>query len=106
MVAHEEPAMTQTILPPAPHPDIDEMEGPDEPGLILGRPVEDRGFETVETGIGVAAGIAIGTAVAGPVGTVIGGLVGAGIGLAAGEVVERAAGHAAETTDATNGGSR
>ncbi len=71
-----------------------------EPGLVLGRPVEDRSFEAVETGIGLAAGAAIGTAVAGPIGAAVGGLIGAAAGLAAGEVVERAAGKAATTTDA------
>lgn len=90
--------MTQTIAPPEPPVDVDQ---PDEPGLIFGRPVEDRGFETVEAGIGIVAGLAIGTAVAGPVGTVVGGLVGAATGIVAGEAIERAAGRAAETTDAT-----
>jgi len=71
-----------------------------EPGLVLGRPVEDRSFEMVETGIGAAAGLAIGTAVAGPVGTVIGGLVGAAAGIVTGEAVERAVGRAAQTTSA------
>jgi hypothetical protein len=76
-----------------------ETEKPGEPGLILGRPVEDRSFEAVEAGIGMAAGLAIGTAVAGPIGTAVGGLVGAAAGLVAGEAVERAVGRAAETTD-------
>jgi hypothetical protein len=77
-----------------------EKKAHDEPGLILGRPLEDRSFEAVEAGIGLAAGLAIGTAVAGPIGTAVGGLVGAGLGLVAGEAVERAVGRAAETTDA------
>ena len=73
-----------------------------EPGSLnaAGRPIEDRSFEAVETGIGLAAGAAIGTAVAGPIGAAVGGLIGAAAGLAAGEVVERAAGKAATTTDA------
>ena len=77
-------------------------EAPDHPYLVLGRPVEDRSFEVVETGVGIAAGMAIGTAVAGPIGTAIGGLLGAAAGLVTGEVVERAAGRAATTTDATD----
>lgn len=71
----------------------------DEPGLIMGRPVEDRAFEAVETGLGVAVGLAIGTAVAGPIGAAVGGLAGAAAGLLAGEAIERAAGPAATTTD-------
>jgi hypothetical protein len=72
---------------------------PDEPGMILGRPVEDRSFEAVEVGVGVATGIGIGAAVAGPLGGAVGGLVGAAVGLVAGEAVERAAGPAGVTTD-------
>jgi hypothetical protein len=68
-------------------------------GIILGRPVEDRSFEIVETGLGMAAGLVIGTAVAGPIGAAVGGLAGAAAGLLAGEAVERAAGPAATTTD-------
>jgi hypothetical protein len=67
--------------------------------LVLGRPVEDRSFEAVETGMGLVAGLAIGSAVAGPVGAAVGGIIGAAAGLAAGEAVERAAGRAATTTD-------
>ena len=74
----------------------------EEPSLIMGRPVEDRGFEVVEAGVGACAGLAIGTAVAGPIGTVVGGVVGAAAGLLAGERIERAAGHAAETMDAVD----
>ncbi len=73
----------------------------EEAGLILGRPVEDRSFEMVEAGVGLAAGIAIGTAVAGPIGSAVGGLIGAAAGIVAGEAVERAAGRAATTTDAS-----
>ncbi len=73
-----------------------------EPGLIMGRPVEDRSFEAVEAGLGMAVGLAIGTAVAGPIGAAIGGLAGAGAGLLAGEAIERAAGPAATTTDCTS----
>lgn len=79
---------------------LEDAEEPEEPGLIFHRPVEDRTFEAVETGVAVAAGLAIGTAVAGPIGTAVGGLVGAAAGLIAGEAVERAAGPAARTTDA------
>lgn len=74
----------------------------DEPGLVGGRPVEDRGFEAVEAGVGLAAGIAIGSMIAGPVGAAVGGLVGAAGGIATGEVVERAMGRVATTTDATS----
>jgi hypothetical protein len=73
-----------------------------EPNLVLSRPVEDRSFEAVEAGVGLAAGIAIGTAVAGPIGTAVGGLIGAAAGIFAGEALERAAGRAATTTDATD----
>lgn len=74
----------------------------DEHDLILGRPVEDRGFEAVEAGVGFAAGLAIGTAVGGPVGAVVGSLIGLTGGIAAGEALERAVGLAATTTDATD----
>ena len=79
---------------------LEDTDEPGEPGLIFHRPLEDRSFEVVETGIAVAAGLAIGTAVAGPIGTAVGGLVGIAAGLMAGEAVERAAGPAATTTDA------
>jgi phage tail tape-measure protein len=74
----------------------------DEQDLILGRPVEDRGFEAVEAGMGFAAGLAIGTAVAGPIGAVVGSLVGLTGGIAAGEALERHIGLAATTTDAAS----
>ncbi len=74
---------------------------PDEPGLLAGRPIEDRSFEAVEAGVGLAAGIAIGSAIAGPLGAAVGGLVGIAGGIATGEVIERAAGRVATTTDAT-----
>jgi hypothetical protein len=79
-------------------PGLDE---PDEPGLIAGRPVEDRSFEAVEAGVGLAAGIAIGSAIAGPIGAAVGGIVGIAGGIATGEAVERAMGRVATTTDAT-----
>jgi hypothetical protein len=72
-----------------------------EHDLILGRPVEDRGFEAVEAGAGFAAGLAIGTALGGPIGAVVGSIVGLTGGIAAGEALERAVGLAATTTDAT-----
>lgn len=72
---------------------------PTEPGLIAGRPVEDRSFEAVEVSVGIAAGLAIGTAVAGPIGTAVGGLIGAAAGIVAGEALERAVGPAATTTN-------
>jgi hypothetical protein len=75
--------------PEEPGEQLDELED----GLVAGRPVEDRGFEAVEIGVGASLGIAIGAAVAGPIGAAAGGLVG--------EAIERAAGHAAETTDAS-----
>lgn len=76
--------------------------GRDEQDLILGRPVEDRGFEAVEASVGFAAGLAIGTAVAGPIGALVGSLVGVTGGIAAGEALERAVGLAATTTDASS----
>ena len=88
-----------THLSPTRDPWAD-LEDDGESNLILGRPVEDRTFEVMETGLGFATGMAIGTAVAGPIGTAIGGLVGAVAGLAAGEALERAAGRAATTTNA------
>jgi hypothetical protein len=75
--------------------------GSTENGLVFGRPVEDRAFEAVEAGAGLAVGVAIGAAVAGPVGATVGAVVGALGGLATGEVVERAVGLAATTTNAT-----
>ena len=71
-----------------------------EPGLVLGRPVEDRSFEIVETGVAAVVGVAIGTAVAGPVGAAVGGIIGGAVGLVSGEALERVEGRAAETTDA------
>lgn len=88
--------MSQAIVSHDPREDATDL---GEPGLISGRPAEDRSFEAVEAGVGVAAGLVIGTAVAGPIGTAIGGLVGAAAGLVAGEAIERAAGPAATTTD-------
>ena len=74
---------------------------PRDPGLVMGRPVEDRAFEAVEAGAGLAVGIAIGAAVAGPIGAAVGAAIGVVGGLTAGEFVERHAGRAATTTDAT-----
>lgn len=99
--------MPQTIVrdrvedkaPAAPLPEAPFDE--EEPGLIAGRPVEDRSFEAVEAGVGLVAGIAIGSAIAGPIGAAVGGLVGVVGGIATGEVIERAAGRVATTTDAT-----
>ncbi|HEY6056914.1 MAG TPA: hypothetical protein VIV06_02730 [Candidatus Limnocylindrales bacterium] len=76
-----------------------ELLEPGERGVVMGRPVEDRSFEAVETSVGMAVGLAIGTAVAGPLGAAVGGLAGAAAGLLAGEAIERAAGPAATTTD-------
>lgn len=78
----------------------DALDAPDEPGLVMGRPVEDRSFEVVEAGLGMVAGVAIGTALGGPVGAAAGGLVGAAAGFVAGEALERHEGRAAATTDA------
>ena len=64
------------------------------------RPIEDRGFEAVETTIGMVFGVVVGLTAGGPVGGVIGGLLGAGIAFALGEALERAQGLAALTTDA------
>ena len=102
--------MTQAAMVPEPPEAADERPVPmsdeprltsedREPGLILGRPVEDRSFEAVEAGLGMVVGMAIGTAVAGPIGAAVGGLAGAGAGFLAGEAIERAAGPAATTTD-------
>ncbi len=96
--------MTGTLVPAETTEAAAEAEGPLEEGLIAGRPVEDRGFEMVEVGVGASLGIAIGAAVAGPIGAAAGGVIGAAAGLVAGEAVERVAGHAAETTDATGQG--
>ena len=71
-----------------------------EPGLVAGRPVEDRTFEAVETTAGAVIGLAIGSAIAGPVGAAVGAAVGGAVGLAGGEAFERAEGQAARTTDA------
>jgi hypothetical protein len=96
----KERTMAETQLVRDVQADVVETGGLAEPSLIMGRPVEDRGFEVVEAGVGACAGLAIGTAVAGPIGTVVGGFVGVAAGLLAGERIERAAGHAAETMDA------
>lgn len=94
--------MSQTVAPERVeeriHAGLDE---PEEPGLIAGRPVEDRGFEAVEAGVGFAAGVAIGSAIAGPIGAAVGGLIGVAGGIATGEAIERAVGRVATTTDAT-----
>jgi hypothetical protein len=81
-----------------------EPEELDEPGLIAGRPVEDRGFEAVEACVGLAAGIAIGSVIAGPIGAAVGGIVGVAGGIVTGEAVERSVGRVATTTDATTPG--
>lgn len=102
--------MSQTSLLPEPPETADERPVPilgeperageaGEPGIVMGRPVEDRSFEAVETSLGMAVGLAIGTAVAGPIGAAVGGLAGAAAGLLVGEAIERAAGPAATTTD-------
>lgn len=87
---------------PVADPEVEPIHGsqPLEDGLVAGRPVEDRSFEVVETGLGVAAGVAIGAVVGGPPGAVIGGVIGGVAGFAAGEALERHEGLAAETTDA------
>lgn len=72
-----------------------------EDDLVFGRPVEDRGFEAVETSLGMIAGAAVGAVVAGPIGAVVGGVAGAAGGFAAGEALERRVGRPAETIDAT-----
>jgi hypothetical protein len=72
-----------------------------EDDLVFGRPVEDRGFEAVETSLGMIAGAAVGAVVAGPIGAVVGGVAGAAGGFAAGEALERRVGRPAETIDAS-----
>ncbi len=78
----------------------EELEEPLDEALVGGRPVEDRSFEAVEAGVGLAAGVAIGAAIAGPIGAAAGGVVGAAAGFLAGEALERHEGLAAKTTDA------
>ena len=72
-----------------------------EPGLVLGRPAEDRIFEVVELASGAAIGIGCGMAIAGPIGAAVGGVAGAAIGAFLAEALERAEGTAATTWDAT-----
>jgi hypothetical protein len=93
--------MTQLMVRDETRDELQPEEVELEPGLIAGRPVEDRSFEAVEASVGLFAGAAIGAAVAGPIGGVVGGLIGLTGGITAGEAVERAAGRAATTTDAT-----
>ena len=95
----KERAMTQMIVREQIPDEVRELL--EEPGLIAGRPVEDRGFEAVEAGVGLAAGIAIGSAMFGPGGAAVGGLVGVAGGIIAGEALERAVGRVATTTDAS-----
>ncbi len=100
--------MTETMRAPEPvgaSPEDAGAEVPTAPeieeGLIAGRPVEDRGFEVVEVGVGASAGLAIGAVVAGPIGAAAGAVLGAAAAVVAGEAIERRVGHAAETTDAS-----
>ena len=101
--------MTDTIAPDpvAPVAEVEEASLPAprhivrDDDLVYGRPVEDRGFEAVETSLGLVAGIAVGAVVAGPIGAVVGGVAGAAGGFAAGEALERRIGRPAETIDAT-----
>jgi hypothetical protein len=97
MDAGKEATMPQATLSDKP---TTETRTRGEPGLVLGRPVEDRSFEMVETGVGAVVGAAIGTAVAGPVGAALGGILGGAVGLVSGEALERVEGRAAETTNA------
>jgi uncharacterized membrane protein len=90
--------MTQLLVRDEPQA---ETRPEEEPGLIAGRPVEDRSFEAVEASVGLFTGAAIGAAVAGPIGGVVGGLLGLSGGIAAGEALERAEGRAATTTNAS-----
>ena len=96
--------MTPSAVQEPPSPETEATPGERdhwiERDMLLGRPLEDRGFEAVEATAAFAAGLAIGTAVAGPIGAVVGGLVGLSGGVVAGEVLERAVGRAATTTDA------
>jgi uncharacterized protein YcfJ len=73
-----------------------------EHDLAWGRPIEDRGFEAVETTGGLIAGLVVGSFVAGPIGAAVGGVAGAAGGFLAGEALERHVGRVAETTDATD----
>lgn len=98
--------MTETASAPQPldlpahEPEV--AREPIEEGLVAGRPVEDRGFEVVEIGVGASAGLAAGAVVAGPIGAAAGAVLGAAVAIVAGEAIERRVGHAAETTDATD----
>ncbi len=53
----KEAAMSQTTVVHDPREATGE---PAEPGLIAGRPVEDRSFEAVEVSVGIAAGMNVG----------------------------------------------
>jgi hypothetical protein len=74
-----------------------------ERDLLWGRPIEDRGFEVVETTGGLIAGLVVGSLVAGPIGAAVGGVAGATGGFLAGEALERRVGRVAQTTDASDG---
>lgn len=91
--------MDQSHLPPVEAPAIDDAD--EEPGLLFGRPVEDRSFETVELAAGAALGLALG-ALVGPLTAVIGAFVGAAVGATAAEIVEELAGAVTRTTDTSH----
>ncbi len=97
--------MTEIASPPqsldASLPEPEVAREPIEEGLVAGRPVEDRGFEVVEIGVGASAGLAMGALIAGPIGAAAGVVIGAAAAVVAGEAIERRVGHAAETTDAS-----
>jgi outer membrane lipoprotein SlyB len=71
----------------------------EEPGMLFGRPVEERSFETVELAVGAAIGFSAGAALGGLAGAVIGGLLGAAVGAGAAERLEHAVGAVGLTTD-------
>ena len=93
---------TAEALEPAAEPRVPLAPPRVEHDLVYGRPVEDRGFEMVETGAGFAVGLAVGAMVAGPIGAAVGGVAGAAGGFVAGEALERRIGRAATTTDAVD----
>jgi outer membrane lipoprotein SlyB len=79
----------------------DDLGRPTEEATVPARPTEDRRFEVMEAGVGVAFGVAIGTAVAGPIGAAVGGVVGAAAGFVAGEVAEHSDNRTGTRADVT-----
>ena len=93
--------MTHTTVAERPPDDVTADVHWSRRDLVMGRPVEDRGFEVVEAGAGFAVGFALGAMVAGPIGAAVGGVAGAAGGFVVGEALVRKVGLAATTIDAT-----